>query len=426
MTPSLSLTLSNIVEGLAWVFVGLNLFLSVYGFVIGLRGLQAAQVYPGALRKRRFALVIPAHNEARVLVPLLESLRAQTYPETCVQIFVSADNCSDDTAAVARANGATALERFDLTRRGKSWNLRWAFSQIAVADFDAIILFDADNLVHPEFLCKMNDHLEAYPQADVVQGYLDVKNPDDSWVTRAYAISYWMMNRFWNRARAKWGLANTLGGTGLLVRSACLREVGWNVQSLTDDLEFSLQLILAGKQIHWNDAAIIYDEKPVTLAASFKQRTRWMQGHFWVLRHYGWPVLRRFTSSRNPVFFDAFVYLLTPARVLFSSLFVLVQLLGGRFFAAQGGGTVNYAEFAATWALAMLVTGVFQLLLAPYARFGKLMVKYLPGVFTLALYGLSWVPIQIQGLLKSGDQGDWVKTEHTRALAVSDLERGKL
>ncbi|MCV5244906.1 glycosyltransferase, partial [Escherichia coli] len=91
------------------------------------------------------------------------------------------------TAAVARAHGATVLERHDPQRRGKGWTLRWALGQIGLERYDAVAMLDADNLAHPEFLERMNDYLEAHPEAEAVQGYLDTKNPDDSWVTRAIA-----------------------------------------------------------------------------------------------------------------------------------------------------------------------------------------------------------------------------------------------
>ena len=83
-----------------------------------------------------------------------------------------------------------------------------------LAFYDAIALFDADNLVHPEFLARMNDYLEAHEDAEVIQGYLETKNPDHSWLTRMYALAYWYANRFWQLARANWGLSATLGGTG--------------------------------------------------------------------------------------------------------------------------------------------------------------------------------------------------------------------
>ncbi|NJK45370.1 MAG: glycosyltransferase [Pleurocapsa sp. SU_196_0] len=341
MLLSVGEQLAHAAQLLAWIFVALNLLISVYGLIVGLRGFQSQPELEAARTTRRFAVLIPARNEENVLPHLLESLRHQQYPPESFTVFVAADNCTDDTARVARECGATVLKRFDDTRRGKSWTLHWAFSRLPLEDFDGVAVFDADNLVHPDFLTRMNDYLETHPKADAIQGYLDVKNPDDSWITRASALSYWMTNRFWNRARANWGLENTLGGTGLLVRSPVLREIGWNVRSLTDDFEFSVQLILAGRSIHWNDEAITYDEKPTTFAASYRQRRRWMQGHFWVLRRYGWQMLGRFLTSFDLKHWDAFLYMVNPVRVLAGLAFVVTQLLTGRLFDASGGAAVS-------------------------------------------------------------------------------------
>jgi hypothetical protein len=161
----------------------------------------------------------------------------------------------------------------------------------------------------------------------------------------------------------------------------------------------------------------------VTIAASYRQRVRWMQGHFWVLGRYGWAMLKRFVTSRSFTFLEAWVYLFTPARNLLGLLFVLTQLFSGHYFEAQGGAEINYGSFALTWAGTLLITGALQLLIAPFMRFGRIVPKYLPGILTLAFFGLTWVPILLRGLITSNQQSDWVKTEHTRAVTVGDLER---
>ncbi len=95
----------------------------------------------------------------------------------------------------------------------------------------------------------MNDYLEAHPQAEAVQGYLDSKNFSDSWLTKVYTLAYWYSNRFWQLARANWGLSATLGGTGLLITVPCIKRLGWDLQSLTEDLEFSSKLVLSGGKV---------------------------------------------------------------------------------------------------------------------------------------------------------------------------------
>ena len=130
--------------------------------------------------------------------------------------------------------GPSRSKRFDDEHNGKTWNVRWALTQIPLDDYDALTMFDADNLAERNFLMAMNNYMELHPDAEAIQGVLDVKNPDDNWLTRSYAMAYWFTNRFWQLARGLWGLSCTLGGTGLVIRMATLERIGWNLQSLTE------------------------------------------------------------------------------------------------------------------------------------------------------------------------------------------------
>ena len=286
-----------VVQFVLYTLLGALMCDGFYQIIVSLRGFWNQKKMPPAKRYRRFAVLVPAHNEEAVLSPLLDSLACQNYPKNCYKVYVSCDNCTDGTAALARSKGAVALERFDDEHNGKTWNVRWALTQIPLDDYDALTMFDADNLAERNFLMAMNNYMELHPDAEAIQGVLDVKNPDDNWLTRSYAMAYWFTNRFWQLARGLWGLSCTLGGTGLVIRMATLERVGWNLQSLTEDLEMSTRLILSGSRVHWNDAAVIYDEKPQDMRISVRQRTRWMQGHYWVFWHYGRPALKSFLTT---------------------------------------------------------------------------------------------------------------------------------
>ena len=240
-----------VVQFVLYTLLGALMGDGVYQIIVSLRGFWNQKKRPPAKRYRRFAVLVPAHNEEAVLSPLLDSLACQNYPKNCYKVYVSCDNCTDGTAALARSKGAVALARFD-----------------------ELTMFDADNLAERNFLMAMNNYMELHPDAEAIQGVLDVKNPDDNWLTRSYAMAYWFTNRFWELARGLWGLAGTLGGTGLVIRMATLERVGWNLQSLTEDLEMSTRLILSGSRVHWNDAAVNYVEKPHDLRISPRPRTR--------------------------------------------------------------------------------------------------------------------------------------------------------
>lgn len=420
-----------------WIFqfmlytaVGILICDGIYQIVVGLRGCWDQKKMPGAERYRRFVVLIPAHNEARVIAPLLESLRNQNYPKNCYKVYVSCDNCTDDTAELARRHGATALERFDSARGGKTWNVRWALARLPMEEADALTMFDADNLVAPDFLARMNDYMELHPEAEAIQGVLDVKNPDDNWLTRSYALAYWFTNRFWQQARGLWGLSCTLGGTGLVIRAATLERIGWNLESLTEDLEMSTRLILSGSRVHWNAAAVIYDEKPQDLAISKRQRTRWMQGHYWVFWRYGRISLKTFLTTRKLQYLDLFLYLLAPAKACIGFIVMFLgmayTLLNNMVLFPRATNKVptTPTDWILFFGMPVFLIIAFCLLCAivgPSMRKKKLTFKYAYDTFAYFIFGLTWIPILFKAAFLAKDQGVWDKTEHTRQISISDI-----
>ena len=266
-----------------WIAAGLTVLaapVALWHLLRGLRGLFPMLARPVREERRlRFAVVVCARNEQAVIGSLIDSLMAQRYPRDCFSVFVVADNCTDGTAAEAARHGALVYEREDAQRVGKGCALSWAFDKLRedYGDrFDAAAVFDADNLVDPGFLAAVNDVL--CTGADVTQGYRDSTNPDESAVSSCYAVYWLLLMRFFHRARYNSGLPCLVGGTGFAFRWSCIAQNGWHTQTLGEDSEFSLQQILAGRQIVPAYRAVFYDEQPTTWAVSFRQRFRWLVG----------------------------------------------------------------------------------------------------------------------------------------------------
>ena len=401
----------------------------IYQIVVSLRGIWSQKKLPQAKRYRRFSVLVPAHNEAMVIAPLLESLKNQNYPKNCYKVYASCDNCSDNTAEIAREHGAVALERFDKEHNGKTWNVRWALTKIPFGDYDALAMFDADNLADKNFLMAMNNYMELHPEAEAIQGVLDVKNPDDNWLTRSYALAYWFTNRFWQLARGLWGLSCTLGGTGLVIRTATLERIGWNLKSLTEDLEMSTRLILSGSRVHWNDAAVIFDEKPQDMAVSRRQRTRWMQGHYWVFWNYGWDTLKAFFVTRRLQYLDLFLYLLAPAK---SCLGIIIMLAGMAFTLINNMvlyPSSDIPQSALEWTLffglpifSIVAFCLICAIAGPSMHEKKFTLRYVKDTFAYFWFGITWIPILFHAAFLAKDQGNWVKTEHTRSMSLDDVK----
>ncbi len=154
---------------------------------------------------KRFALITCAHNEEAVIKYHIESLKRLDYPKELYDIYIIADNCTDNTAMIARQEGGVnVLQRFS-KKRGKGYALEWMLNELfnmKDQKYDAVCVFDADNVVSSNFLLEMNSKLKQGYKS--IQAYLDTKNPNDSWVTASYATAYWSMNRMWQLAQFRY------------------------------------------------------------------------------------------------------------------------------------------------------------------------------------------------------------------------------
>jgi cellulose synthase/poly-beta-1,6-N-acetylglucosamine synthase-like glycosyltransferase len=168
-------------------------FFTLYYFSLAFFGLCRRSEIKVMTPKKSFAVIIAAHNEEKVIVQLIENLQVLKYPRHLYDIFVVADNCKDRTAELAREAGAIVYERFNLEQRGKGYAMEWIFAKLfrLPRKYDAVAVFDADNLVHPNFLLEMNNRL--CKGEKIIQGYLDAKNPGDTWISGTFAISFWVL-----------------------------------------------------------------------------------------------------------------------------------------------------------------------------------------------------------------------------------------
>lgn len=236
---------------------------------------------------KKFVVVIPAHNEQDVIKRSIRSIK-QANPYA--KIIVIADNCNDDTEAIARRLGANVWIRTDATKKGKQYAVKWALDRLlpALSDDTYITFFDADNYVDSLYFKQIIPFLSRY---DVVQGYIATYNPYDSLNTAYYAVAYNFMNRAIYLARQRLGFHAVLGGTGWTVKASVLKKVPFNVTSLVDDLEYSVLLRLANIPIGFCPTATTYDEKPYSFVAGLRQRLRWARGQWQVFLKYWWRVL---------------------------------------------------------------------------------------------------------------------------------------
>ncbi|CAM2988580.1 glycosyltransferase family 2 protein [Paenibacillus sediminis] len=406
------------------IVISLQVFLAVIGvyqFVFSLFGLRRNKKKQHFPPTKTFAVLVAAHNEEKVIGALMENLKQLNYPKEMYEVFVICDNCTDGTADVVRSHGMNACIRVNSNQRGKGYAIEWMLKELwkMPRQFDAIVMFDADNLAHPDFLKEVNNDLCS--GARVIQGYIDTKNPEDSWITAAYGISYWYCNRLWQLPRQNLKMANFLGGTGMVFETELLKEMGWGATSLVEDLEFTMRCVERGVHPVFNYDAKLFDEKPLTFKASARQRLRWMQGHFTVARKYFFPLFWKSIKERSIVKLDMALYGLNVYIVFITFLLTAFIWIDTAFF--KGPNVANLYSYLPAWAgFVAIAANVFTF--AASLILEKVTFKKVYAYLILfPLYLLSWWPITFYAFFTQNNK-TWSHTKHTRVVRLEEVQKG--
>lgn len=265
------------VRTLIFAFLGIWVFHTGFYRILGF---FCTRKFKPTENKHKYAIVIAARNEESVIGNLLDSIDHQDYPRELVTVFVVADNCTDSTAEVARSKGAICYERFDDEHRTKGFALQFLFENIrkdyGIDSFEGYFVFDSDNLLNSDYITRMNEAFDAGEK--IVTSYRNTKNFDENWIAFTYAIHWLRSIRFRHRARSVLRLATNIQGTGFLFANELVKD-GWNYTSLTEDRAFTADAVAHGYPISYCDAAVFYDEQPISVKVAWRQRIRWSKGH---------------------------------------------------------------------------------------------------------------------------------------------------
>jgi cellulose synthase/poly-beta-1,6-N-acetylglucosamine synthase-like glycosyltransferase len=338
------------------------------------------------VRFRRFAIIVPAHNEELLVGNLCKSLLQVKYPADLYEIFIVADNCSDDTSSICRHYPVRVLERLNLNNRGKGQALAWALKEVRLEEFDAVFIVDADNVVDTEILSELNVLLESGEQA--IQCFNAVGNREDSWFTRLLYVSRIICNQLYHEAKYRLGLSSYLMGNGLCFSSKLLRERGWTAFSVGEDWEYYTQLVESGVSIGFGVKAKVYHQESRSLNQATSQRLRWSSGRFRIARTLGWRLLIKGIKERNWIVLDASFPLVFPNYSLLINLtgagFVLAFILpetGERLFFLAGFGLLLAGQFILFLAGVLIAGSVWSTLraaaFAPFFLVWKAIIDFL-------------------------------------------------
>ena len=292
-------------EGGFWVNAVIGGIMFVLGIVdkpYRLLGLFMTRKFPEAKNYHKYAILIPARNERAVIGNLLDSIQKQDYPQEYITVFVVADNCTDDTAEVARSKGAICYEHNNPNERTKGFGLKYLFERIeedyGIQSFEGYFIFDSDNLLKKDYISRMNDSFDAGEK--IITSYRNTKNFSENWIASTYALHWLRSIRTRHRARSVLHLATNIQGTGFLFASEVVKD-GWKYTSLTEDRALTADSVVAGYEITYNNDAVFYDEQPVSMRVALRQRLRWSKGHLQAFAESGWDLFKHIFVDTHTV-----------------------------------------------------------------------------------------------------------------------------
>ena len=433
----------NTINSILYIALTVLYFYQFIYIVIALIGDKKKKLDTYEAKKlHKFAFIIAARNEQAVIGNLINSIKQQNYPAELIDVIVVADNCTDDTAQIAREHGAICYERFNNMLVGKGYALDYCFNKIVeqfgdYTAYDGYFIFDADNVIDKNYVKEMNKVFDR--GYNVITSYRNSKNYDTNWITSGYSLWFIReakyLNNLWflheaqwlNKARMLQGTSCAVSGTGFLVNSSIIKKNnGWKFNLLTEDIQFSVVNILEGEKIGYCESAMFYDEQPTTFKQSWNQRMRWSKGFYQVMFRYGRELIAMMFKKREMFVscYDMFMTL-APATLL-SIGCILLNLI----FLAYGAtdvhmlrrilpGTLGSIAFAGVNFYLLMFSIGFITLVTEWNKILAPANKKIKSLFTFPLFMITYVPISLVALVK---KVEWKPIAHSISKSVEEIE----
>lgn len=376
-----------------------------------------------AEKKHRFAVLVSARNEEKVIGELIKSVNSQTYGRENIRVFVVADNCTDKTAKTARLSGARVYKRFNTEKIGKGYALEELLSSICEDYprnyFDGFFVFDADNVLDENYIEEMNrTFCDGY---DIITGYRNSKNYGDNWISAGYSLWFLRESRYLNNSRFLLGNSCAVSGTGFFFSREVLEKCGgWPFHLLTEDIEFTVHNIIRGEKIGFCKNAVLYDEQPVLFSQSWRQRIRWAKGYLQVFGKYGKELFKGIFRGDFSCF-DMTMNIM-PAVVL-STVCAAINLASSFFAAFSGESILPIIASAGEWLFNMYLT-LFAIgaitTVTEWKQIHTSKIKKIFHTFTFPLFMFTYIPISFAALFM---KVEWKPIEHKIKTSASELKR---
>ena len=397
-------------------------FCYVYQMFYVLIGLGKKNEIKDAEKEHSYAIVVAARNESNVIGEFIKSVKDQTYDKDLIDVFVIADNCTDNTAEVARQAGAFVYERENKELVGKGYALDWFFSNLREegknTKYEAYIVFDADNILSKEFIFEMNKVFDSGYR--IITSYRNSKNYDTNWISAGYSLWFLREARYLNNARMKLGTSCAVSGTGFLVSAEIIEENGgWVHHLLTEDIEFTTDSIIKGEKIGYCENAVLYDEQPTTLKQSYLQRLRWAKGFYQVFGHYGKRLFKRAIRGK----FSSFDMLMTVSpTMLLTTISMVMNIIAVCVGAAIESDKLPIMIKTALGTFLSFYGLIFALglitTITEWKRIHCKPVKKILYLFTFPLFQFTYVPISVIALFR---KVEWTPIKHSVSKNLEEI-----
>lgn len=392
------------------ICVGYLLFLTVAAYFAP----KHSQLAPKA--HHNFLILIPAHNEQQLLPKLLKNLAELDYPPSLYHIHVVADNCTDDTAEIAKAHQVTVHERFNTEKKGKGPALQWLLQRLwnSNTPHDAILILDADSSVSANFVKVMDSHLAKGD--NVIQAYYGVQNAESAWGTKIRNIALILLHYLRPQGRMVLGGSAGLKGNGMVFSAETMKNHQWS-SSITEDIELHMKLLLSGVRVAFAPDAVVMAEMPDNLDASKTQNARWERGRLHSAKKFVPLLLKKIFSKHGYknwfLYFDAVMEHIIPPFSILMGLSVLLWI--GKILI----GLLAHLTLGHSWAMSIvdplslfLIGGQLIYILAGLRLVNAPRSTYRALVF--APVYVIWKLWQILNILFGKNSGEWVRTARNR------------
>jgi cellulose synthase/poly-beta-1,6-N-acetylglucosamine synthase-like glycosyltransferase len=346
-------------------------------------------------------ILIPAHNESTGIIQTLLSIKAQLTQN--IKVLVVADNCNDDTAAVARGHGVEVIERHHDTERGKGYALDFGLQHLAKQPPEVVLILDADCLVGEHAIATLVDQAVEYQRP--IQGLYLMNARKDSPLKIKIAAFAWAVKN-WSRPLgfSRIGLACPLMGSGMAFSWRILSHVNFASGHIVEDLKLGIDFAKLNIPPLFCPTALITSEFPSSEEGINTQRTRWEHGHLSMILKEGLPLVVRGIKQTNLNMLAMAIDMCLPPLALLVLIITMLSMVG----LLMTSVTQQLLPWSSVLIDALLVA--VTVMLAWY-KFGRNIVKF-SELLMVPFYIATKIPLYAKFVFKR--QSEWVRSKRDK------------